>query len=74
MLVKGSHRSELCSSPADLPADRVRSDSGGNCAATLATHNVAWRKLCAVYGHDMPRTNTDINRIEDVLKLVEAYQ
>ena len=45
--------------------------SGDNYAATLATHNVAWQKLCAVYGHDMPRTNMD--RIEDVRKLVEAY-
>ena len=45
---------------------------GGNYAATLATHDLAWQKLCAVYGHDMPRTNMD--RIEDVLKLVETYQ
>ena len=24
---------------------------GGNYTATVATHNLAWRKLCAVYGH-----------------------
>ena len=46
--------------------------SGENYAATLANHNAAWHKLCAVYGHDMPRTNMD--RIEDVLTLVEVYQ
>ena len=46
--------------------------SGGNYAATLATHNVAWQKVCARYGHDMPRTN--MYRIEDLLKLVEACQ
>ena len=46
--------------------------AGDNYAATLATHNVAWQKLSAVYGHDMPRTNMD--RIEDILRLVEAYQ
>ena len=46
--------------------------AGGNYAATIATHNMAWRKLCAVYGHNMPQTDTD--RIEDILKLVEQYQ
>ena len=35
-------------------------------------HNMAWRKLCAVYGHDMPMTNMD--RIEDILQLLESYQ
>ena len=48
------------------------SGTGGNYAATLATHNVAWQKVCTVYGHDMPRTN--MGRIEDLLKRVEAYQ
>ena len=33
---------------------------------------MAWRKLCAVYGHNMPQT--DMDRIEDILKMVEQYQ
>ena len=37
---------------------------GGKYATTLATHTVAWRKLCAVYGYGMPKTNMD--RIEDI--------
>ena len=45
---------------------------GANYAATTAVHNMAWRKLCAVYGHDMPKTHMD--RIKDLLRLVEAYQ
>ena len=47
---------------------------GVNYAATLATHDVAWRNLCAVhvYGHAMPKT--DMDRTEDILKLVESYQ
>ena len=33
---------------------------GGNYATPLATHYVAWCKLCAVYGHAMPKTNMDV--------------
>ena len=52
--------------------DYKNTKPGGNYAATIATHNMAWRKLCAVYGHNMPQT--DMDRIGDVLKLVELYQ
>ena len=36
------------------------------------SHNMVWRKLCTLYGHEMPQT--DMARTEVILKLVEIYQ